>query len=78
MRKTAFLLLLVFMFWGCATFSQNYKQGTEAAMNKNWDEAIKFYEQAVLENPNNSVYRMALARAKLAASSVHLIEARSR
>lgn len=76
MKKSAILLMIAFLFWGCATFSPSYKQGTEAAINKDWDEAVKHYERAVMENPKNSVYRLALIRAKVSASYTHLFKAR--
>jgi len=76
MRKAVLLIIIVLTFWGCATLSRSYKLGTEAALSKNWDEAVKYYERAVLESPKNSVYRLALFRAKLSASSEHLIKAR--
>ena len=76
MRKITLLAVFVLAFWGCATFSQNYKLGTKAAMNKDWDEAVRYYEKAVWESPKNSVYRLALLRAKIAASYYHLLEAR--
>jgi general secretion pathway protein D len=76
MRKIVLLITIALTFWGCATLSRSYKLGTEAALSKNWDEAIKYYEQAVSENPKSSVYRLALLRAKLAASSFHLTKAR--
>jgi len=75
-RKVAFLIIVALAFWGCASFSHSYKLGTEAAVNKNWDEAILHFEKARLEDPKNSVYRMALLRAKLAASYDHLNKAR--
>ena len=76
MRKVAFLIIVALAFWGCSSFSHSYKLGTEAAINKNWDEAIQHFEKARLEDPKNSVYRMALLRAKLAASYDHLNKAR--
>jgi general secretion pathway protein D len=76
MRKVVLLITIALTFWGCVTLSRSYKLGTEAAISKNWDEAIKYYEKAVSENPKSSVYRLALLRAKLAASSVHLTKAR--
>jgi len=76
MKKIVLLTVIALTFWGCATFSRSYKLGTEAAVNKNWDEAIRYYERAVLESPKNSVYRLALLRAKIAASYTHLIKAR--
>lgn len=76
MKKTICLIIFALILWGCATFSSSYKMGTQAAMNKNWDEAIQHLEKAALEDPNNSVYRIALIRAKLAASYDHLNKAR--
>ncbi len=78
MRKIALLTIiaLTFCFWGCAGLSRSYKLGTEAALGKNWDKAVKYYQRAALESPENSVYRLALFRAKLAASTAHLIKAR--
>ena len=76
MRKIVLLIIIALTFWGCAGLSRSYKLGTEAALGKNWDEAVKYYERASLESPENSVYRLALFRAKLAASSAHLIKAR--
>lgn len=65
------------MLWSCATFSQNYKLGTEEAMNKNWDKAVEYYQKAHLNHPKKSVYRLALIRAKIAASYFHLRKARN-
>jgi general secretion pathway protein D len=76
MRKIILLTIIALTFWGCATFSRSYKLGTEAALSKNWDEAVRHYERALLESPKNSVYRLALFRAKTAASSYHHIKAR--
>ncbi len=76
MRKIALLIIIALTFWGCATLSRSYKLGTEAALGKNWDEAVKHYQRAALESPEDSVYRLALFRAKLAASTAHLTKAR--
>ena len=70
------LTLIALIFWGCSILSQSYKLGTEAALNKNWDEAVKYYERAMQENPNSSVCRLALFRAEISASYAHLFEAR--
>lgn len=77
MKKSALLIISILILWGCATFSHSYKQGTEAAFNKDWDEAVKHYQKAVTENPKNSVYRLALIRAQVAASYTHLFKARN-
>ena len=76
MKRVFLLGVVILTLWGCAMLSQNYKLGTEAAMNKNWDEAIKCFEKAQWEDPQNSVYRIALFRAKKAASFHYLQEAR--
>jgi len=76
MRKTTFLLIICLTLWGCATFSPSYKSGAAAAINKDWDAAIEHFEKASLVDPNNSIYRLALLRARLSASTVHLQKAR--
>ena len=77
MKKPAFICIIALTFWSCATFSQNYKLGNEELMAKNWDKAIEYYEKAALDNPKNSVYRLALLRAKMSASLAYLARARS-
>ena len=76
MKKIIILTIIALAYWGCSILSQNYELGTEAALNKNWDDAIKYYKRAVEENSDNSIYRLALFRAKISASYAHLIEAR--
>ena len=70
------IIILVLAFSGCAVLNRSYQLGTEAAINKNWDDAVEHYQRAVLEDPENSVYRLALLRAKLAASLFYLQQAR--
>ena len=79
MKKVAFLsiVFLVLILSGCSTFNRNYQLATEAAANKNWDEAIQYYEKAILEDPGNAVYRLALTRAKVLASYTHVFKARN-
>ncbi|MDW3228944.1 MAG: cohesin domain-containing protein [Acidobacteriota bacterium] len=60
--------LILINFLACTTFSPAYKLGNQAEMNKNYDEAIKYYEQAMIENPKESIYRLALFRVKAAAA----------
>jgi len=76
MKKLALIVLAALAASACATLSSTYKQGTQAEMARLYDEAIAQYEKAVLENPKESVYRLALERAKLSASLSHLREAR--
>ncbi len=76
MKKMALILSLIFLLEGCVTFSRSYKLGTQAEMAKRWDEAVQYYQRAALENPKEPVYRLALMRAKTAASFFYLQEAR--
>ncbi|MBS3818560.1 hypothetical protein KGY73_03535 [bacterium] len=77
MKKISVLIVISLLFWSCATFSRNYKLGTEEAVNKNWDKAVEYYQKAHLNHPKNSVYRLALIRAKISASYSHLMKARN-
>lgn len=76
MKKIALVLITALSAAACATFNPNYKLGAAAEINKEFDEAIAAYEKAALENPKESVYRIALERAKLSAGLFHLQEAR--
>jgi general secretion pathway protein D len=78
MRKVALLsiAMVILALAGCSTFNRSYKLATEAAANKDWDEAIKYYEKAILEDPTNAAYRLALTRAKILASYTHVFQAR--
>jgi len=67
MKKAAALIMIMGALWGCAVLSRSYKQGNAAEINKQWEEAIKYYEKATLENPREAVYRLALMRAKTSA-----------
>ncbi len=76
MKKMSLMLIVIMTLWGCVTFSHTYKSGVQAAISKDWDKAVELYEKALEENPQNSVYRMALQRAKVSASLFHLYAAR--
>ncbi len=76
MKKIAILTVIALSFWHCTMLSRSYRLGNEAAINKDWDKAIEYYERALLEDPDNYVYRLALFRTRISASYVHLNEAR--
>jgi len=76
MKKAAALIMIMGALWGCAVLSRSYKQGNEAEINKQWEEAVKYYEKAALENPREAVYRLALMRAKTSAGLFHVQQAR--
>jgi len=76
MKKAAALIMIMGALWGCAVLSRSYKQGNAAEINKQWEEAIKYYEKAALENPKEVVYRLALWRAKTSAGLFSAQQAR--
>jgi len=76
MKKIMMALFVMLSLWSCATFNQAYKLGNQAELNRNWEEAIRYYEAAALENPREPVYRMALVRARHAAVLSAVIRAR--
>jgi general secretion pathway protein D len=72
MKKLMVLIGLAVLASACATFNRDYTLGNEAELNMKWEEAIPLYEKAVLAEPHDPVYRMALIRAKHAASLYYL------
>ncbi len=68
MKKAIVLLVVAAAASACATLSPTYRLGNKAEIVRNWDEAIRLYEQAVISNPQEPVYRLSLMRAKLSAS----------
>ena len=77
MKKIFALALFAGLLWGCVTLNRSYRLGNEAEINRMWDEAIRYYEKASLESPTESVYRLALMRARMSAGLAFLQEARS-
>lgn len=76
MKKALILMILALGLSGCMILSRTYKLGNDAEINKNFDEAVKYYERATLEHPREPIYRLALARAKFSATMTHLQQAR--
>jgi general secretion pathway protein D len=78
MRKNAWtLIILSLSLWGCVNFGPQYfKMGNEAEINKNWDQAIQYYEKAIAEKPNEYAYKLSLMRIRMTASMSHLGAAR--
>jgi general secretion pathway protein D len=77
MKKIFALALVAGLLWGCVALSHSYRLGNEAEINRMWDEAILYYEKASLENPKESVYRLALMRVRTSAGLASLQEARA-
>ncbi|MGB9004295.1 MAG: secretin N-terminal domain-containing protein [Candidatus Aminicenantales bacterium] len=76
MKRFVLLAAVMLSLWGCATFNRSYKLGNQAELNRNWAEAIRFYEAAALEDPKEPVYRLAMARVKYAASLGYILQGR--
>jgi type II secretory pathway component GspD/PulD (secretin) len=60
----------------CGGAGRSYGRGDKAARNGDWDAAVGFYRRAVQSKPNRSDYRIALERAMINASSVHMDQGR--
>jgi general secretion pathway protein D len=73
MKKIALVLILVLAAAACETLSYDYRQGVKAEMNLNYDEAVRNYQKAALDHPNEAAYRLALVRAR-AAASLHYLQ----
>jgi len=59
---------------GCGA-SRSYGRGENASRIGDWDAAVEHYRRAVQESPDRSDYRIALERAMLNASHLHLNQA---
>jgi general secretion pathway protein D len=77
MKKYALILILALAAGACSTLSYDYRLGVKAEMNQKYEEAVKFYQKAALDHPNDSVYRLALFRARTSASLFFLQTARN-
>ena len=70
------VVLVVGAVSACATGGA-FRQGQDAALAGDWDTAVDYHRRAVQEDPMNPLYRIALERAMLSASTVHLARASS-
>jgi len=77
MKRTALIVILAFAAVACQTLSLDYRQGVKAEMNQNYEQAVAQYQKAALEHPNEPTYRLALVRARSAASLFFLHSART-
>jgi len=74
-RRLAIGLVLAVVVSGC-TAGRAFRRGEEAARNGDWDTAVKFFTEAVQENPNRPEFKIALERAMQSASLEHISRAR--
>ena len=70
------VLLSVAALSGCAS-SGAFRQGESAALDEDWDAAVRFYRQAVQDDPGDPRYRIGLERAMQNAARVHVTRARA-
>lgn len=87
MRRETFLLsavrlCLLTALWVALNVScahhDDFKLGNEALKNKDWDQAVNYFLEAVAREPDNVKYRVSLANALIAASNLHLNNGRRR
>jgi general secretion pathway protein D len=76
LTRLPLLLLVAILLAGCATSGRFYSRGERAARAGDWDAAVEYYRQAVQGRPNSPEYNIALERAMLNASRLHLDQAR--
>jgi type II secretory pathway component GspD/PulD (secretin) len=76
MRTRLVVLILVAAIGAACGASRSFGRGDSAARAGNWDEAVEHYRRAVQQNPNRTDYKIALERASINASHVHLDQAR--
>ncbi len=69
------VLLTAVMMTACGG-GRAYGHGDRASRAGDWDSAVNFYRSAVQTSPTRSDYRIALERAMINASSVHMDQAR--
>ncbi|HLG59428.1 MAG TPA: hypothetical protein VI485_29080 [Vicinamibacterales bacterium] len=73
--RIAALVIVAGLVAGCAA-GRASGRGDESARAGDWDSAVEHYRRAVQQEPNNAAFRIALERAMISASQVHLDAAR--
>src|SRR5688572_1061357 len=73
--RLAALFMLLVLVTGCAA-GRALRRGDSAARAGDWDTAVEHYRRAVQEKPNHPDVQIALERAMINASRVHLDQAR--
>ena len=77
LTRSALLLTLVFIALiaaGCGA-ARTFGRAENAARAGDWDAAVEYYRRAVQEDPDRSDYKIALERAMINASHLHLNQA---
>jgi general secretion pathway protein D len=73
--RAAAVAAVALLLAGCGA-SRAYGRGESAARAGDWDAAVEQYRNAVQQDPDRVDYQIALERAMLAASTLHLDQAR--
>jgi general secretion pathway protein D len=73
--RIAAFVIVAGLVAGCAA-GRSLGRGDEAARAGDWDTAVEHYRAAVQQEPMNASFRIALERAMISASQVHLDAAR--
>jgi general secretion pathway protein D len=71
------LAVLCIALASCGASRGAYEAGQRSAKAGDWDQAVAFYEKAAREDPESVELRIALRRARLEASRLHLTRARN-
>jgi len=77
LTRPALLLMIVFIALiaaGCGA-ARTFGRAESAARSGDWDAAVEYYRRAVQEAPDRSDYKIALERAMINASHLHLNQA---
>ena len=74
--KYMLIIILLFTFSDCSLRSVHFKQGRELYQIGNYDQAVKFLQKALDEQPKNNHIRVMLLKAKLNSYYHHLALAR--
>jgi hypothetical protein len=74
-RRLTIFLICAAIVSGCAG-GRAYRKGQEVARLGDWDAAVKYFTEAVQDNPNKPEYKIALERAQQSASLEHISRAR--
>jgi type II secretory pathway component GspD/PulD (secretin)/Flp pilus assembly protein TadD len=69
-------LVVTATFIAACGASHTFHQGDTAARAGDWDTAVEHYRKAVQEEPKKPEYKIALERAMISASQIHLDQAR--
>jgi general secretion pathway protein D len=75
--KIATAALVLLLPVGACTSYSAYQKAQTAERSNNWDDAVTYYEKALDVDPGNTHYKLALTRARLAASRVHFEKGKS-